>query len=397
MHFFDEDPPPVPQLSPLIQLVLLALLSHIALVAARFTTSLYAISLHASEFTIGLLLALFALFPMLLAVPIGRWIDRIGLVKPVRGGALLMGLGCLVPSLFDGLLVLYFSVLLIGSGFLAIHIAVQHAVGAMSANEMRARNFTWLALGYSSSSFIGPVLAGYIIDHSRHSIAYAVATMMVMLTMVLLQVGGLRSFKLEHQSAAAPGAPKGSIIDLLRDKELRRIYIVSMCLASAWDLFMFVMPIHCYKMGMSASTIGWILGAFSAATFVVRLAMHWISQHFSEWQVLTTALIFSVLCYLVFPFMTSPGAIVLVTFVLGMALGSGQPNVLALLHNNSPAGRAGEAVGVRVTIGNASQVALPLAFGAIGATVGLFPVFWAMSALIGMGVPMAWRKAAHKP
>jgi MFS family permease len=167
-------------------------------------------------------------------------------------------------------------------------------------------------------------------------------------------------------------------------------------LTAAWDLFLFVMPIHCSHLGMSASSIGWILGCFSAATFVVRLAMHWISRHFSEWQILTGGLIVVVICYLLFPFMTSTWSLIGVTVLLGLALGSGQPNVLALLHENSPAGRAGEAVGVRVTIGNATQVVLPLAFGAVGATLGLFPVFWAMAALLSLGVPLAWRKANEK-
>jgi hypothetical protein len=90
--------------------------------------------------------------------------------------------------------------------------------------------------------------------------------------------------------------------------------------------------------------------------------------------------------------MTQAASLMAVAAILGLALGSSQPNVLALLHHTSPVGRAGEAVGIRVTIGNASQVALPLAFGAAGASVGLFAVFWGMGFMIGSGIPLAWRK-----
>jgi LPXTG-motif cell wall-anchored protein len=34
---------------------------------------------------------------------------------------------------------------------------------------------------------------------------------------------------------------------------------------------------------------------------------------------------------------------------------------------------------------NASHTVLPLAFGALGAALGMFPVFWAMAALLGAG------------
>jgi len=367
------------------------MLAHIALVGSRVTTSLYALSLHASQFSIGILIALFSLFPMLFAVQVGRLIDRVGIARPMIFGALFMGLGCTIPSLLDGLSVLYFAVPLIGLGFLAIHVSVQHAVGTLSTKETRASYFSQMAVAYSTSSFSGPVIVGFVIDHARHSIAYTVLGGFVSLTMLLILFGRLDRFKLvlrirEHSSE--------SIFDLLRDREMRPIYMISVLLGSAWDLFNFVMPIHGSQLGFSASTIGLILGGFSASTFAVRLAMGWISRRYSEWHVLTTALAMAVICFGLFPFMEHLASIMVVTVVLGFALGSSQPNVLALLHHASPEGRAGEAVGIRVTMSNACQVAMPLAFGAAGATLGLFAVFWGMGAMLGTGVPLAWRKAS---
>jgi predicted MFS family arabinose efflux permease len=194
----------------------------------------------------------------------------------------------------------------------------------------------------------------------------------------------------------AENSGSGGTLDLLRDTEMRRIYIIGALLSSAWDLFTFVLPIHGTRLGFSASTIGLILGCFSAATFMVRLAMPWISRHYSEWQVLASALTLSVVCYALFPLMRQPFPLMAVAAILGFAVGSTQPNILALLHYAAPKGQAGEAVGVRVTIGNALQVILPLAFGGAGATLGLSAVFWGMGALIGAGVPLAWGKALTK-
>lgn len=377
-------------LSSLIQLILISVTAHIALVASRITTSLYALSLQASEFTVGILIALFALFPMLLAVKMGRVIDRVGIARPIMAGASLMAIGCSMPSMIEGLPVLYPSVLMIGTGFLAIHISVQHAVGAMSDPATTSINFSRLALGYSISSFIGPVLAGYMIEHLRHGIAYAVAACCAVLALAMALNASLHRVRVARRPAKSAS---GGIMDLLRNDEMRHIYVISVLLGSAWDLFMFVMPIHGSRLGFSASTIGLILGCFSGATIVVRLAMQWIVRRYSEWQILTTALVLALLCYALFPFMHEPASIMLVTALLGLALGSSQPNILALLHHASPAGRAAEAVGIRVTISNASQVALPLAFGAAGAALGLFAIFWGMGAIIGYGVPIAWRKA----
>jgi predicted MFS family arabinose efflux permease len=383
----------VRHLSSLFQLILISITAHIAIVVARITTSLFALSLHASEFTIGTLIALFALFPMLLAVKLGRTVDRIGLAKPMLAGGALMLIGCAMSSAANGLAILYPAVLMIGTGFLAIHVSVQHAVGAMSDANTTSVNFSWLALGYSISSFCGPLIAGFVIEHLRHNIAYGVAAGFAFAALVLMLRGNLKNIKATETKAMPSDGQSGSVMELLRDEEMRRIYLVSILLGSAWDLFNFVMPIHGSHLGFSASTIGLILGCFSGATIVVRLAMQWLSRHYSEWQILASALVLALICYAIFPFMKTPMSIMIVTAALGLALGSSQPNVLALLHHASPAGRAAEAVGIRVTISNASQVVLPLAFGAAGAALGLFAIFWGMGAMIGYGVPIAWRRA----
>lgn len=379
--------------APLPQLILVALTAHIALAGARITTSLYALSMHASEFTVGMLIALFSLFPMLFAVPMGRLIDRIGIRRPMLAGCITMGVGCALPGSIGGLPVLYVATMLIGTGFMMIQVASQHTVGMMSKEEQRAANFSWLALGFSISGFCGPVLAGILIDYTQHSIAYLVFGSFALAALALSSHGKLRHVapvtEQEHHHS-------GTALDLLRNADMRRIYMVGILLSSAWDLFTFVLPIHGARSGLSASTIGFILGCFSAATFVVRLAMPWISRRLSEWQILTAALALSAFCYVLFPLMRQPFSLMVIAAILGAAVGSSQPNMLSLLHHTAPAGRAGEAVGVRITIGNACQVILPLAFGGAGMALGLPAVFWAMSAMIGAGVPLAWNKTlAH--
>ena len=378
-------------LSLLTQLSLVAIVSHIALIGTRMTTSLYALSLHSSEFTVGLLLALFSLFPMIFAVAMGRLIDRIGIAKPMTAGCISMSLGCLLPTLLPSLTILYVATIFIGTGFMAIQVASQHAGGVMSNTENRAFYFGWIALSYSISGFLGPIIAGFLIDHTGFQITYSVFVGFSLLGVILLQFSNL------YQVKVALPAPEskhksGGAFDLLRDPELRRIYLIAILLSAAWDLFVFVIPIQGSRQGFSAATIGLILGSFALATFFIRLASPWIAQRYSEWRVLTTSLIMAVICYALFPFMSQVLSMMALAATLGLALGACQPNLMALIHSASPPGRTAEAVGIRVTIINGCQVILPVAFGGAGATLGLFPIFWTMSVMLGTGVPTAWRK-----
>ena len=376
--------------SPLFRLIAVAVTAHVALGAARVTTALYALSLHASAFTVGTLIALFALFPMMLAVPMGRVIDRIGMRKPLIVGCLLATAGVLLAASIPGLTVLYPAAILIGTGFMAIFIGTQHAVGVVSAPEQRTASYSRLSLGFSISSFTGPLIAGFMIDHANYSYAYLSCGLFTLAALALTVGGAISHVTVQpvthHQS-------KGSPLQLLRDRELRRVYVIGILLAAAWDMFTFVTPVHGTQLGFSASTIGMILASFAAATFVVRLAMPYIVQRYREWHILTAALSVTALCYVVFPFMDTPISLAATAVVLGLALGTGQPNVLALLHTMAPAGRGAEAIGIRATIGNASSIMMPIAFGAAGAALGLFVVFWSLSLAIATGIPIAASRA----
>jgi predicted MFS family arabinose efflux permease len=152
-----------------------------------------------------------------------------------------------------------------------------------------------------------------------------------------------------------------------------------------WDLYSFMVPIYCARIGFSASMIGVVLASFAAATFVVRLMMRFIARHLHEWQVLASALAVAGSSYFLFPLLENVYLLIALSFFLGLGLGSSQPMVMTLLHNTSPQGRVGEAVGVRTTVMNTSQTVMPLLLGAFGTAFGMLPVFWAMALLMSGG------------
>ena len=70
---------------------------------------------------------------------------------------------------------------------------------------------------------------------------------------------------------------------------------------------------------------------------------------------------------------------------------------MSLLYATAPAGRAGEAVGVRAVVLNVSHTFLPLLFGGVGAALGMTPVFWSMSvAACGAAACFANRRAPER-
>jgi MFS family permease len=381
----------------LVRIIAIVVLVHLVFVSARMTGSLYALSNKASAFTVGVMMALFALVPMLIAVRAGRWLDRVGALKPTASGLALMLGGTLVPAAFPyataDVAPLLVSAAMIGTGQTLVTIAIQQVVGDSADPARRAAVFSWLALGVSVSGFLGPVSSGLLIDSLGHRAAYAAMIAVVMVAALLTWINrALLPARHEH----APVIEYGNPFDLLRQRELRHVLIATALISMCWDLQTFMVPVHGSTVGLSASEIGFVLGAFAIATFMIRAAMPWLSRHFSEWQVLTFTLFTAMVSFALFPFFSTTPALAGVAFLLGLGLGAAQPNVMSLLHSRSPQGRVGEALGLRTTIMNSSHVVLPLAFGATGSVLGASAMFWAMALLVGAGGIGAWRRLKQK-
>jgi len=369
--------------------IVLTVLAHVAFVGSRVTVSLYAISLGASPLTVGVLMSLYAVLPMLLAVHAGRRIDRGGAAGPLLAGLLAVAGGVLLPFAWPTLAALCLAATVIGTGFLLVHVALNNVVGALAAPERRPESFAWLALGFSIGGFFGPLAAGFAIDGFGHRLAFAVLAAFPAVAAAILW---RRRRRLPAHAPPRADAGERHLADLLRDARLRHAFIASAVLAMGWDLYAFVVPIYGTRIGLSASLIGIVMGAFSAATFSVRLALPALARRVREWPMVVAAMLLAGLTFALFPLAQSVAPLMALSFVLGLGLGCAQPFIMSLLYAASPPGRQGEVIGVRTTMLGGSTTVVPLAMGALGAALGMAPVFWSMALVLLAGGGFAWRR-----
>ena len=346
--------------------ITLTILLHLAFAGSRVTLSLYALQLGASVMTVGLLISLLAALPLLFSVGWGRAIDRIGVSKPLLIGACSVLAAVLLAAAVPRLGMLFVVSAVVGSGFMLVHICVNQIAGLLGEPHERPRNFSLLALAFSTSGFLGPMLSGFAIDAVGHRATFLL---------------------LAKQSLPAP-VPRGNstekhrIGDLFRIRGLRRAFVASAVLSMAWDLFTFVMPIHGTRLGLSASVIGLVLGCFGGAIFLVRLILPLVVHRLREWPLLIGAMVATGTAMAVFPLLSSTPLLMLTGFLLGLAIGGTQPMIMAVLYNAAPQGRGGEVVGVRTFLLNLTQAGIPLLFGIAGSAMGMTPVFWVMAAIL---------------
>jgi MFS family permease len=368
---------------------LLTILPHMAFAGARVTLSLFALHLGATPLTVGMIISLIAVVPMFFSVRWGRRIDRAGIYRPMLLGAALVLAGLLLAFALPRIETLFVVSVLAGSGFMLYHICVNQAAALVGRPEDRTRNFSVLALAFSTSGFIGPVTAGFAIDGIGHRNTFLLCAGFMVATLLLLH-HRRRVISRHHRTVAPPSETRAG--SLLRIPAMLRVFIVSGLLSMCWDLYTFVMPIHGSSIGLSASTIGLVLGSFGCAIFVFRLILPWVIHRFNERKLLLGAMVLTGLMLALIPLVKSVPLLMAVSFVLGLGLGGTQPLIMAMLYEKAPAGRGAEAVGMRTQLLNITQAGIPMIFGALGALLGMAPVFIAMGVALLAGAWYARRE-----
>jgi len=370
-------------------LIFFAALNHSAFIGSRVTVSLYAIHLHGTPFTVGTLIALFGLLPMLLSLSVGRLIDRIGGRTPMLAGSAIVAIGLLLPSLIPGLAMLYVACPLIGVGFVACQLSAQSMVGFIGSADDRPANFSHLATAFAVSAFAGPMLAGFSIDWLVYASAFTILALLPLASVAAIATNRL---KLPPPRGQELRGGKARLADLLRQRELRSVFVITGLHAIAWELFSFMTPIYGSQTGLSASAIGVVMASFATASFTVRLALPLLTRRVTPWRLLRDTMLLAAVAYAAFPFVTELALLMVLAFVLGMTLGASQPMVLALLHDTAPEGRTGEAVGVRATIVTAGQTSMPLLFGAVGSALSVSAAFLSVAVALALGSRVALRR-----
>jgi predicted MFS family arabinose efflux permease len=354
--------------------VLLSMLNSIGQRGAKVAVSLYALELGAGAGAVGVLAALFALFPLLLAVHAGRLSDRFGVRTPIVLGALVMAAGLAVPLAAPGIAWLFLCSALIGLGHIFFHVSIHNLVGSIGGAAARTRNFSTFALGSSIAAFIGPSAAGFAIEYAGFRPAFILlAVSAAAPAAVVFAHRSLIPAQVEHHEEREAK----SAFDLLAIPGLRRTLIMSGVTLTGIELFSFYLPIYGRSIGLSASVIGMVLSSYAVAGFIVRSFMHRLAARYTEVGVLTGSLFIAAAAYFAVPGLNDGALLAAAAFAIGLALGSAQPLTIILTYNQAPAGRSGEALGLRIMANKVTQIAVPLAFGGFGAALGAAPVFFA--------------------
>jgi MFS family permease len=353
--------------SNITRLIACLLLMSACIVTLRITASLWVLQAGMGEWAVGLLLMTMSLAPLWLSIWAGHLTDRIGFKRPSQIAIVLTVVGAMLPVLSTNIWSLALACLIVGGGVSMNAVALQHVIGSLSQGDADLRRiYGWVALAPALAGATVGVSAGLLIDHVGFSAAFFCAAVLPTIALWLVHV----EVPTPHKDEARPITSVWSAFKLFRMGAIRMVLLVNLLMAVSWDAHSFVVPIVGHFRSLTATEIGLVLSSFSAATVVVRIVIIRWSTHITETRVIQIAALVAGAGFATYQWLPTTLTLMVGSAVIGLALGSVQPMLLSAIHQVTPEGLRGQALGLRMFMMHIGTVGMPLIFAMLTQTLG---------------------------
>ena len=366
-----------------------ALLVHSALIQAvtflvRPAATYRALELDVPGFALGLLAASYAVFPLLLAVPTGGLVDRLGERRLMATGSAVV-LSCSAFLLLWGssIVALVIGTALLGAGQLACVVGQQAVVANNAASSRMDSAFGYLTFAASLGQALGPLAISLVGGASIRPDTQAIFLLSVVMGLVLFATTFVVPAHVSARRKKAVSAGTGSAVSLLKSPGVARALATSATVLAVVDLTMVYLPALGADRGLTAATVGAMLTVRAVFSMVSRLLLGRVSRRIGRMRLLVVSLALSTAALAAAAVPMPAWLLFGVMAVLGLGLGIGQPLTMSWLSAQAPTGQRGRALALRLAGNRVGQVVLPSAIGVVAAGLGAGGVFLASAVVVG--------------
>lgn len=374
------------------------LLAHTVLVqlitfVLRPTATYRALELGVPTGWLGVLSAGFAVAPLVLAIPSGHAVDRLGERRVMLAGAVLM---CAAAATFafvgGGVVGLLVGSVLLGTGHLCSVVAQQALVANTTETARYDAAFGYYTFAASLGQAVGPgliLLFGGDRTIPRTDTVFLVA---LVITIGLIGVTVALRPPAVRRASTVDGAPEG-VRDLLRRPGLVRTLSVSCVVIAAVDITLVYLPALGAERGIPSGVVGVLLAARAAASMTSRLFLGRLAAWLGRRRLLLGSVALSAVGLAAAAVPMPVWLLGVVVVVVGLGLGVGQPLTMSWLAEATPPGLRGRAMSLRLTGNRLGQVVVPSAAGLLAAGTGAAGVL----VLTAAGLTAAGVAAGRRP
>jgi MFS family permease len=352
-----------------------AFFEQVTTTLVRVTTTYRAVELNLSVVWLGIITAAFAMLPIGLAVPVGRFIDRGNDARTAWIGGGLQVIACLGLALWQSLPALLFFTALLGSSHLMLVISQQvlcTRVGGIGSMERMLGN-------YMLANAVGQGVGPYIVGMAGGEASIPPTQLLFWLGLVAACFSCLSALMLRSPGTPTPpveGSRPMPVRDIVRLPGIKILFVMSIVTVSAQDLVVVYLPLLGAERAMAVDAVGLLLTVRAVASMLARLAFARLSDWLGNRALMVLTTYAGAVSYVALaaplPFALMNVAIAVAGFTLGVAV---TVSIAALLALASAEAR-GTANSLRMMGNRVGQFTLPVVAGLIAAAAGAASIFF---------------------
>ncbi|ETR79002.1 hypothetical protein X566_06410 [Afipia sp. P52-10] len=349
----------------------------------RVTTSYRAIELGLSAAWIGIITAAFAVFPVLLALKVGRAIDRGNDILMVRAGTAMLVVACAGVAMLPSIAMLLLFTAVLGIGHLLLSIGVQVLCAQQPGPGVMERMLGNYMIATAVGQGAGPAVVGWMggsaaIPPTQPLFWIALGTaVLAFLSSLLLQSG------LDRTPQAEGGKPT-PVRDIIRSPGFAVIFFVSVVTVVAQDLIVVYLPLLGTERNIAVDVIGSLLAVRAFSAVLSRLFFARLSALLGSTRLMVASTVAGALAFVClaapFPVASMYASIAIVGGALGIAVTTAISSLLALVGSEV----RGTANSLRTGGTRLGQVVIPFLAGILATAAGVASVFIVIGASLAM-------------
>jgi MFS family permease len=346
-----------------------------------------AIELDATATVIGFIAAIYALFPVLLALSFGRIVGRIGEGRFVIIGTFFIGVSAVALIVADSLIIVAIGAALSGLAHLACMVGGQTMVALKSPTDKYDEYFGKYTFSASLGQMLGPILATLVAGSTgvipqSTSAAFALALALSALAMV-----PVISWRRDAPTVIAEHGDKGTLRAagaLLKKPGMFAAIFTSLAISSTADILIVFLPLYGSENQFSAFSIGVIISIRAATSMTSRYFLGSLSARFSTKRLLVGSNVVSVVACAAMAFAPNPITLGVIVAIAGFSLGIGQPLTMSMVSQLTIPQERALAVSTRLTGNRLGQFIVPAGAGLLATGSGTGAVFIGLSLLLAL-------------
>jgi len=372
-------------------LVVHAVLVQVFTYAFRPAVSYAVLEAGGSTVLLGVLGAVFALPALLLALPSGRLVDRLGeRLAGAIGGTMLLASAVVALVGLRSLVALTVATVLLGCGHLLSVVSEQALVANRAQPGSRDSAFGMYTFVVSIGQTIGPVLIAIPAADGSGP-----ALMVIVAICIGVAVGVTVSGALLAAARGDRFAPQHGVLDtagrLVRMPGVFRALLSSSLALASVDITLAYWPALGHDRALPAWVVSAMLVARSLSTMLSRAALPVSVRLLGRRRLMIASLAIAAISLAGMAVPVASGALVALAALYGFAIGVSQPVTMSWLTDVAPPGERGMTMSVRLAGNRLGQSTVPALVGILAASAGAGGVLLATGAAL---IVASWASAA---